>query len=259
MGAIVGGTILETLGLDVAYSAITVLYLLATIAAFKVDRTHAPGSLKAPSESVFAGIKQGLTHIRASAHLPGLIYFSFLVEFSAFPLVNGLMTVVGDEFYSLGGTGIGILAGIASGGALLGALFVSSRTHVTSPTRVLVIGSIVWHLVMLVLTINMPISAFGLLLFCWGFAGGATFVAMVVGLLRSTPEDLRGRVMGIRSLGIYGLPLGLLLAGWLAETFSARTMIGSLGAIGVSASIGAVLLWPALLRSAETKESIATS
>jgi len=96
-------------------------------------------------------------------------------------------------------------------------------------------------------------------LFCWGFAGGATFVAMVVGLLRSTPEDLRGRVMGIRSLGIYGLPLGLLLAGWLAETFSARTMIGSLGAIGVSASIGAVLLWPALLRSAETKESIATS
>ncbi len=259
MGAIVGGTILETLGLDVAYSAITVLYLLATIAAFKVDRTHAPESVKAPSESVFTGIKQGLTHIRASAHLPGLIYFSFLVEFSAFPLVNGLMTVIGDEFYSLGGTGIGILAGIASGGALLGALFVSSRTHVTSPTRVLVIGSIVWHLVMLVLTINMPISAFGLLLFCWGFAGGATFVAMVVGLLRSTPEDLRGRVMGIRSLGIYGLPLGLLLAGWLAETFSARTMIGSLGAIGVSASIGAVLLWPALLRSAETKESIATS
>ena len=76
-----------------------------------------------------------------------------------------------------------------------------------------------------------------------------TFVAMVVGLLRAAPAEARGRVMGIRTLGIYGLPIGLLLGGWIAEEVGAQAMIGVLGGIGLVGTLGAALVWPALLRT----------
>jgi MFS family permease len=90
---------------------------------------------------------------------------------------------------------------------------------------------------------------FTLLLFLWGFSGGMTFVAMVVGLLREAPAESRGRVMGIRSLGIYGVPLGLLLGGWIAEQANTQAMIGVLGGIGLLATLISAAIWPALLRT----------
>jgi len=183
--------------------------------------------------------------------LPGLIFFSFLIEFSAFPIVNGLMTVIGDELYGLGGAGIGLLAAAASGGALFGALSLGMKRNIGSPTRVMVLGSVMWHVLMLVLALSLPLWGFALVLVAWGFSGGLTFVAMVVGLLRAAPPDYRGRVMGIRTLGIYGLPIGLLVGGWMAEEVGARAMIGVLGGIGLLATLVAAAAWPALLRGSE--------
>jgi len=75
----------------------------------------------------------------------------------------------------------------------------------------------------------------------WGFSGGVTFVAIIVGLLRESPSETRGRVMGIRSLSIYGLPVGLLLGGWIAEEVGSSTMIGVLGGLGLIATLGAAV------------------
>jgi MFS family permease len=248
-GSIAGGAMFELLGLDWAYISITVLYLLATLAALKVDSRVAAS--KVGASSIRSGLSEGLRYIRKSDLLPGLIFFSFLIEFSAFPIVNGLMTVIGDELYDLGGTGIGLLAAAASAGALVGALTLGVRRNVGNPGRIMVIGSIVWHALMLLLALTPPLWLFAIILLLWGFAGGTTFVAMVVGLLREAPAETRGRVMGIRSLGIYGLPLGLLLGGWIAEDAGSSMMIGVLGGVGLIATLGAVLKWPALLRGSQ--------
>ena len=42
-------------------------------------------------------------------------------------------------------------------------------------------------------------------------------VPMAVMLLRSSGERFRGRVMGVRMLAVYGMPLGLLGAGVLID------------------------------------------
>ena len=246
IGSIAGGTIFELLGLDWAYVTITVLYLLATLAAIKVDSRVVTAKLS--SSSIKSGLGEGLRYIRQSDFLPGLIFFSFLIEFSAFPIVNGLMTVIGDEFYRLGGTGIGLLAAAASIGALAGALVLGGKQHIANPARTMVFGSIAWHALMLILAASPPLWLFSLILLFWGFSGGVTFVAMVVGLLREAPAETRGRIMGIRSLGIYGLPLGLLLGGWIAEVAGTSMMIGVLGGLGLLGTVGAAIKWPVLLR-----------
>jgi hypothetical protein len=44
-------------------------------------------------------------------------------------------------------------------------------------------------------------------------------VPMAVTLLRTVPAPLRGCVMGVRMLAVYGYPLGMLAAGPLIERF----------------------------------------
>ncbi len=245
VGALLGGTIFEVIGLDFAYITISVLYLLATVAALKVK--NRPPAKNIQPQGIKSGLIEGIKYICNSKFLPGLIFFSFLIEFSAFPIVNGLMTIIGDELYGFSGTGIGILASITSLGALSGAIYLGIRTKLDNPTRTLIIGSTIWHVIMLALACAPSIWIFGLLLFLWGLSGGITFVAMIVGLLRATEDTNRGRVMGIRSLGIYGLPLGLMLGGWIAEEYNSTAMIGTLGIIGLLATVFAYLKWPDLM------------
>ena len=247
VGSIVGGTLLELLGLDWAYITITVLYLMATITAIKIDSR--PVKTDSDTASIWRGFKEGLHYIKESPLLPGLIFFSFLIEFTAFPLVNGLMAVIGSDLYNQNGTGIGLLAAIASAGALSGAALLGIKQSVINPGRIMILGSITWHALMLLLALTPPLWLFTVLLLLWGFSGGITFVAMVVALLRTAPAKTRGRVMGIRSLGIYGLSLGLLFGGWISQEAGPATMIGVLGGIGLSATLIAVIKWPALFRS----------
>jgi hypothetical protein len=48
-----------------------------------------------------------------------------------------------------------------------------------------------------------------------GFMQSLSLVPMSVMLLTSAGERFRGRVMGVRMLAIYGVPIGLLAAGGL--------------------------------------------
>ena len=230
-----------------AYITITVLYLMATITAIKIDSR--PVKTDSETASIWRGFKEGLHYIKESPLLPGLIFFSFLIEFTAFPLVNGLMAVIGSDLYNQNGTGIGLLAAIASAGALSGAALLGIKQSVINPGRIMILGSITWHALMLLLALTPPLWLFTVLLLLWGFSGGITFVAMVVALLRTAPAKTRGRVMGIRSLGIYGLSLGLLFGGWISQEAGPATMIGVLGGIGLSATLIAEIKWPALFRS----------
>ena len=83
-----------------------------------------------------------------------------------------------------------------------------------------------------------------------GIAQSMSMIAAAVILMRAASAHLRGRVMGVRMMVIYGLPLGLLAAGSLIDRigYSAR---GSLYAISGFIAMMAIAvrwrddLWPA--------------
>ena len=52
-----------------------------------------------------------------------------------------------------------------------------------------------------------------------GLRQSLSLVPMSVLLLHSAGERFRGRVMGVRMLAIYGVPIGLLIAGALIAAF----------------------------------------
>jgi predicted MFS family arabinose efflux permease len=76
-----------------------------------------------------------------------------------------------------------------------------------------------------------------------GLAQGLCMVPMTVIQLRNAPAELRGRIAGLRTLAVYGLPLGLWLSGPLIERagFAAATLV--YGGVGLVATLAMLLLW----------------
>ena len=78
-----------------------------------------------------------------------------------------------------------------------------------------------------------------------GFSQSLTMISIAVILMRSASEHFRGRVMGVRMMVIYGLPIGLLAAGSLIDLIG-YTATGSLYAVfGLVAMAAIALHWRA--------------
>lgn len=73
-----------------------------------------------------------------------------------------------------------------------------------------------------------------LMLLLAGFAQSLGMVTLAALLLRVSAERLRSRVMGVRMLAIYTLPLGLLAAAPLIEAFGFRAMATAYCVVGLA-------------------------
>ena len=214
-GSLLGGALMSALGLGPAYIGVVCLYFASTLAAWAV--TPRPRSI---TESVVPGfysqVSEGVRYVRGHSVLTGLLFFAFLIEMTTFPIVNELMAVVGDRLYGVNENGVGVMRAVASAGALVGALATGAYPDLRNPSRLLLVTVTAWHL------LTLPLAA--------------------------APVRFRGRVMGLRALAIYGLPLGLLLGGWLAEEFGVKTMLLTHALLGLGLTAAAALAWPALWR-----------
>ncbi len=255
-GSLLGGGLMSALGLGPAYIGVVALYVASTLAAALISRQgtlHTNGEGGSEEQAGYLKhISQGVGYVREHSILAGLLFFAFLIEFTTFPLVNELMTVLGEELFDADENGIGIMRAVASGGALLGALITGAAPTIANPSRLLLISVTIWHLLTVPLVIDVSLGAVLPILFVWGIFAGISFVALMVGLLRLTNIGMRGRVMGLRALAVYGLPMGLLMGGWLAEEFGATTMVITHGLLGLGLTLVAAAVWPSLWRGVES-------
>ena len=102
---------------------------------------------------------------------------------------------------------------------------------------------------------QMPDPAGGrLTLILAGFMQSLSLVPMSVMLLNSAGERFRGRVMGVRMLAIYGVPIGLLLAGVLIEHVGFAWTASLYCAVGLVLTGSIALYWRAHLWPHEAKQ-----
>jgi hypothetical protein len=85
------------------------------------------------------------------------------------------------------------------------------------PTRTMLVGTVLWYALLLVFAqIDTALNGF-VVLVAIGLTQSFAMIAMAVALLHAAEGRFRGRVMGVRMLAVYGLPIGLTLAGALVE------------------------------------------
>jgi len=91
------------------------------------------------------------------------------------------------------------------------------------------------------------------LFFC-GVAQSLTMVCHTVILLRTASQRFRGRVLGVRMLAIYSLPLGLLIAGALIERIGFRLTATLFAGTGLLFTVLIAMKWRTFLAQAEAAE-----
>ena len=72
-------------------------------------------------------------------------------------------------------------------------------------------------------------------------------VTMSMMLLKYTSAEMRGRVLGLRQLAVYGLPVGVLISGFIAENSSASLALIFNGLLGLFILVLAIFKWPEML------------
>lgn len=160
-----------------------------------------------------------------------------------------LMPAIAQDLLHLGEWEYGLLMAMFGVGAIAGALVVATRTA-SGTSRLQVFGG-VWLLcagALAVAASRHPVPM-GAGLAVAGF-GAVMFMSTSNTLVQMSVEDgLRGRIMGIWSVGFGGaLPAGSFLAGWLAQIVSPYLTIAVFAGILAAASL---VVWRRLPPSAQ--------
>lgn len=231
-GALTGAAVFVALGLGPAYVAIVLLYAVGAALTLAI-RPPAPVAGRIAAEappretvepSLWRELKEGLAYVWDAPLSRALIWIAFLINLTAFPLTTGLMPYAARDVFHTDQAGLSYLAASFAAGSVVGSLILS-RLPKGNLGRLIVVTTMLWHL-MLLAFVQMPgLPAAMACLAVAGMFQSIGAVALFVILIRSASERMRGRVMGVRMLVIYSLPIGLLLAGILVERIGYTTTV----------------------------------
>jgi Na+/melibiose symporter-like transporter len=245
MGALSGAGLVAALGIGFAYVVVTTFYLASLLLTLGVSaaRPQRSGTTEAGRTSVLHDLREGLVYVWRTPPLLAAIALALLVNLTAFPLVNGLLPYVAREIYRTDQTGLGYMVAGFAGGALAGSLLLTRFGHAVRPARMMLVGCGVWYGLTLLFAHMDGLGAGIAVLLLAGLAQSLGMVPMAAMLLRSSEERFRSRVMGIRMLAIYTLPLGLLAAGPLIEHFGFRAMASGYCLTGLALTLWIGVRW----------------
>ena len=245
VGALAGAWLLTLLGIGSAYVVVVCFYGASVLLALGIT---APARRSQREESPLQNLKSGMGYVRGEPVILAVMFLAFIVNFTAFPVMNGLMPVVARDIFHLEANGLARFVAISAVGAFIGSVAVASFVRVRSPEQMMVVAIVAWHLVLLVFARTESTPFAMLVLAGYGLSMSVAMVTMSIMLLSRTPQEFRGRVMGVRSLAVYGLPMGLLVGGFLFERLGvqATLTINSIAGLVLTAVI--VVIWPVIIR-----------
>lgn len=223
VGALTGAGMFAALGMAPAYALVTVFYAAGCLFTLGVARAPSAAAMAveaaagATRPSPWRDLREGILYVWNTPHLLAGMWLACLVNLVGFPLSLNLLPYVAKSIYLTDQTGLGYLVAGFAGGALLGSTTMSFIGGWIRPGRMMIVFACLWHLMLLIFAQVETASVGVVVLAIAGFTQSFSMVPMSVMLLRTAEPRFRGRVMGVRALAVYTLPIGLLTAGALIE------------------------------------------
>jgi predicted MFS family arabinose efflux permease len=245
-GSLAGAGLFAAFGMGPVYLVISGFYgigFLLTLGVARVRPAPEPGGNE--RRSLWRDLREGLAYVWDTPCSLAAMWLAFLVNLTAFPLTSGLLPYIARDIYHIDQTGLGTLVASFALGSLFGSIAISLAGRAIRPARMMIIFALAWYALLLVFA-YMPGPASGrVMLVLTGFAQSLSLVPMSVMLLHSAGARYRGRVMGVRMLAIYGVPLGLLAAGALIDWIGFAQTAALYCIIGLALTLLIALRWRA--------------
>jgi MFS family permease len=287
VGALTGAGLVAMLGMGPAYAVVASLYVISVVLTLKAGRarpaSHPAAAVVAGNESarprntsakrpqaetgamarfpqtaVVAGnesarpspwhdLKDGLAYVWNTPFLLAVMCLAFLLNLTAFPMMNGLLPYVAKEVYHADQTWLGYMVAGAASGALLGSIVMSRHGGAIRAGRMTIVFCAAWYSMLMVFAqLQHPVGGIVVLMLA-GCAHSVAQIPMVTMLLRNSDEQFRGRIMGIRMLAIYGNVPGLLIAGVLIARFGYQSTATLYCLMGLACILLIAVRWRAQL------------
>jgi predicted MFS family arabinose efflux permease len=222
-----------------AYMVVTAMY----IAAFLLTLGVANPPRRVTKAHPLADLKQAFGYVWRKPDLLGAFTLAFLVNLLGYPIIFGLLPYVAKEVYAIGQAGLGWLAAAFWSGALAGSILVGAGRFPLRAARAMLWNGVLWFIALLLFGQATTLSLGLVLLFVMGFVQSFCLTPLAAVMLRSSDDAMRGRVMGVRMLAIWGLPLGLLATGPMipAIGYAATTFVYA--GLGLIATVAIGYCW----------------
>lgn len=243
-GPAVGGVLIALAGVPVTFGIDLATYAASFVVLAALPSLAPLGEVARPG---LRSIAEGFRFLKGRQALIGI----FAVDTNA--MVFGMPSALFPAFalHRLGGDAatVGYLYAAPYAGAFAGSLASGWTSHVRRQGLAVTVAACAW---------GAAIAGFGFQTTLWpalvllAAAGGADFYSAVLRstmLLRSTPDHLRGRLLGIEFTQVASAPnLGDLEAGVLASLTSLRFSVVSGGVLCVAGCLATALALPGFLR-----------
>jgi MFS family permease len=248
-GALSGAGLFAALGMGPAYVAIVCLYFLSTLLTLCIVAPSKPHPLDEATDGALRrtpmrDLKEGLAYVWTSPRMRAAIWIAFLANLTAYPLTNGLLPYIAREIYGTNQTGLGYLSASFAVGSLIGSILLSAVGGIRV-ARLMIGSTVLWYGTLLVFSQMQTVPTAIACLLLAGFSQSLAMISIAVILMRTSSEHFRGRVMGIRMLVIYSLPLGLMAAGALIDLIGFAATGTIYAAAGLTLMLAIALHWRA--------------
>jgi MFS family permease len=257
-GALTGAGLFAAIGIGPTYVAITALYVASAILTWNAIAPGAARKEEIAAEqaerrpSPWRELWEGALLVWNTPRLLAIVWYAFLFNFAVFPLTNGLMPYAAKEIFGTDQTGLGYLSASVAAGAFIGAVVMTRSSIRVELARIMIVGGVIWHLLVLAFAQMTALWAGIAMLMLCGFAQSLTMVSHTVILLSASSPRYRGRIMGVRMLAIYSLPVGLLVSGGLIGWIGFQATASLFAVVGLVFTILIAVRWRASLWQAHT-------
>jgi predicted MFS family arabinose efflux permease len=262
-GALAGAGVVAMFGMAPAYLVVTTLYVVSFLLSTQVVPQGSGGAISSTTEaqpgtdgsataatlpplpraSPLHDLWSAARYVWHRPALMGGLTMAFLANLLAFPVFLGLLPYVAKNVYGVGQGGLGWLGASFAFGALLGSLVLSSNRLRVGAARLMVIAGLVWLVINVVQAQTTEMMTGMVCLTFAGFAQSLCLTPLAAVMLRASEPAYRGRVMGIRMLGIWGLPMGLMLSGPLIERWGFQQTMTGYALTGLALTVAMALRW----------------
>ena len=229
LGPALGGLVFSLWGAAACFtlngiSFIAVIFALATIRIPPIHEQSRP-------VGIFHEMREGFHFVISRPSLMLLTFLSFASTFLGVPLFT-MLPVVAKDTFGLGPRGLSMLQADYGVGSVVGAIFVASSGYAAKKGKIALLMQLIFALCLAFFGLSRDLTSSMVI----GFIAGACIVG-VVSLYSSLVQlmisgSMRGRVMSIFMLAFRGgMPLGNLMAGYLAQRWSISFALAVNGAV----------------------------
>jgi predicted MFS family arabinose efflux permease len=240
-GSLAGAGLIAMLGMGQAYIVIATFYALSFCLTLGVYR----GSKRVTSKEFtpWRDLSEGFAYVWNTPVAVSAMALAVLVNLTAFPMSQGLLPYVAREIYRIDQQGLGFLIASFACGSLFGSLALTFGGRSWGMARLMLGSMLTWYVLLVVFSL-LPNAKTGMVvLVLAGFAQSLAMVPMSVILLRTAEDQYRGRVMGVRMLAVYALPIGLLAAGALIQHLGYVPTVALYCSTGIGCALLIALRW----------------